>query len=123
MEEAGLLAAFEKGDYRLLRLSVAGRTQLKSQPEGSNTSSPVPPPSRSQAPGTGRTQTVPAPDETPTDFDQALFERLRAWRLETARAMGKPPFVVFPDKTLKRIAASHPASLEELGSEVIGPPS
>ncbi len=122
MEEAGLLAAFEKGDYRLLRLSAAGRAQLKSQPEGSNTSSPVPPPSRSKAPGTGRKQAIPAPDETPTDFDQALFERLRAWRLETARGMGKPPFVVFPDKTLKRIAASRPASLEELDAiKGIGP--
>ncbi len=122
MEEEGLLDAFEKGDYRLLRLSDAGRAQLKSQPEPTGAPAPVPPPSRSKGPGTGRKQAIPAPDETPVDFDQALYERLRAWRLETARVSGNAPYVIFHDKALKRIAANRPANLEELAAiKGIGP--
>ena len=46
--------------------------------------------------------------------DRELFEQLRAWRAETARAAGVPAYVVFPDSTLTAIAQSRPASLEEL---------
>jgi len=41
-------------------------------------------------------------------------EKLRAWRLERARADGVPPYVVFHDSVLHRIAESSPASLGEL---------
>ena len=46
--------------------------------------------------------------------DEALFERLRAWRLETARAAGVPSYVVFPDAALGEIAATHPRTAGEL---------
>lgn len=46
--------------------------------------------------------------------DRALFERLRAWRTETARAAAVPPYVVFPDATLTAIAQLKPTSLEAL---------
>jgi DNA helicase-2/ATP-dependent DNA helicase PcrA len=42
-------------------------------------------------------------------------ERLRAWRLERARADGVPPYVVFHDAVLHAIAAAQPSSLGELG--------
>ena len=35
----------------------------------------------------------------------SLFERLRAWRASTARALGAPAYVVFADATLRGIAA------------------
>jgi ATP-dependent DNA helicase RecQ len=41
-------------------------------------------------------------------------DRLRQWRLETARASGVPAYVVFHDSTLSAIAAARPASLADL---------
>ena len=46
-------------------------------------------------------------------------ERLRTWRLERAREDGVPPYVVFHDTVLRRIADARPASLAEL-SQVSG---
>jgi ATP-dependent DNA helicase RecQ len=46
--------------------------------------------------------------------DRALFERLRALRLEIARARGVPPYVIFHDTTLRELARSRPASLDAL---------
>ena len=42
------------------------------------------------------------------DVDAGLFERLREWRLETARAESVPAFVVFSDRTLRALAAVRP---------------
>ena len=39
---------------------------------------------------------------------QKLAERLRTWRLDTARKLGLPPFFVFSDKTLLDIARKRP---------------
>jgi ATP-dependent DNA helicase RecQ len=44
----------------------------------------------------------------------ALFERLRAWRLERARADSVPAYGVCQDVTLRAIAATRPSSNEEL---------
>lgn len=46
--------------------------------------------------------------------DPALAARLRAWRAARARALGKPAYVVFSDKTLHALAAARPATAEEL---------
>jgi ATP-dependent DNA helicase RecQ len=46
--------------------------------------------------------------------DEALFERLRAWRASVAKEHGVPPYVVFHDATLHAIAAARPGSLEAL---------
>jgi superfamily II DNA helicase RecQ len=43
-----------------------------------------------------------------------MLDRLRRWRLETARASGVPAFVVFHDSTLTAIAAARPSSLADL---------
>jgi ATP-dependent DNA helicase RecQ len=45
-----------------------------------------------------------------------LWERLRALRLELARAQGVPPYVIFHDATLHAMAARRPATLEELAA-------
>ncbi len=45
----------------------------------------------------------------------SLFERLRAWRAETARAQAVPPYVIFHDTVLRDIAAVQPAGLDGLG--------
>lgn len=46
----------------------------------------------------------------------SLFEALRAWRLELARANAVPPYVVFHDSTLTAIAGSRPRSLADLAA-------
>jgi len=45
-----------------------------------------------------------------------LFERLKAWRAEQARAQSVPPYVVFHDSTLSAIAAAQPRDLETLST-------
>jgi ATP-dependent DNA helicase RecQ len=58
----------------------------------------------------------------PANVDGALFERLRAWRSERARADSVPAYVVFPDATLRDVAAQQPRSLGELaGIRGVGP--
>jgi ATP-dependent DNA helicase RecQ len=48
--------------------------------------------------------------------DRALFEKLRAKRLELANAQSVPPYVIFHDKTLSEMAASRPRSAAELSA-------
>ena len=45
--------------------------------------------------------------------DEGLFEELRALRKRLADAMGKPPYVVFSDATLRAMAAARPSTDEE----------
>ena len=54
--------------------------------------------------------------------DVALFDALRARRLELARAEGMPPYVVASDRTLRELAEVRPKSLAQLqGIYGIGP--
>ncbi|SHH54572.1 DNA helicase RecQ [Massilia sp. CF038] len=46
--------------------------------------------------------------------EQAIFEKLRWWRVETARAHNVPAYVIFVDATLREIAKAKPTSLNEL---------
>jgi ATP-dependent DNA helicase RecQ len=48
------------------------------------------------------------------DVDRDLFERLRAVRLEIARARGVPPYVIFHDTTLREMARIRPKTVGEL---------
>ncbi|HEX9173347.1 MAG TPA: HRDC domain-containing protein, partial [Telluria sp.] len=42
------------------------------------------------------------------------FEKLRWWRVETARAHNVPAYVIFVDATLREIAKAKPTTLEQL---------
>ncbi|HJV02051.1 MAG TPA: DNA helicase RecQ [Burkholderiaceae bacterium] len=46
--------------------------------------------------------------------EQAIFDKLRWWRVETARAHNVPAYVIFVDATLREIAKARPTSLAEL---------
>lgn len=48
------------------------------------------------------------------DYDQALFDRLRALRKRIADESGLPPFVVFSDATLAEMARTIPDNRQEL---------
>ena len=58
-------------------------------------------------------------DEAGLDVDEALFQTLRAWRLEQARAQKVSTFVIFHNSHLRGIAAHRPVTLEAL-SELKG---
>lgn len=44
----------------------------------------------------------------PDDGDEVLFQKLRALRLDIARELGKPPYIVFSDKTLRDMVRVKP---------------
>jgi ATP-dependent DNA helicase RecQ len=45
----------------------------------------------------------------------ALWQKLRAWRLDEARRQELPPYVIFHDATLIEVARRRPSSLDALG--------
>ncbi|MDB5841156.1 MAG: recQ [Herminiimonas sp.] len=46
--------------------------------------------------------------------EQTIFDRLRWWRVETARKHNVPAYVIFHDATMREIAKAKPASLSDL---------
>ncbi|MDR2208628.1 MAG: DNA helicase RecQ [Azoarcus sp.] len=50
----------------------------------------------------------------PGGVPATLFERLRAWRAETAQTRNVPAYVIFHDATLRGIAVNRPTTLEDL---------
>jgi len=46
--------------------------------------------------------------------EQALFDKLRWWRVETARKHNVPAYVIFHDATMREIAKARPSSLDDL---------
>jgi len=62
---------------------------------------------------------APSPGKAHIEMDlskseQEIFEKLRWWRVETARAHNVPAYVIFVDATLREIAKAKPTSLNEL---------
>ncbi|HSX33966.1 MAG TPA: HRDC domain-containing protein [Candidatus Saccharimonadales bacterium] len=49
-----------------------------------------------------------------TKADPVLFEALRAWRADKARALNLPAYIIAHDKTLEQVAARKPATTNEL---------
>ncbi|MDR2839073.1 MAG: DNA helicase RecQ [Azonexus sp.] len=49
-----------------------------------------------------------------TAADEALFEKLRQWRADTARAQSVPAYIILHDKTLRELAQTRPASYGQL---------
>ncbi|TMG32511.1 MAG: ATP-dependent DNA helicase RecQ [Chloroflexi bacterium] len=95
------LARQSSGEYPVVELTAAGREAVR------NAAPPL----------------LKLPAEAPTHSRRAtthgdapveLVDRLRRWRLETARSTGVPAYVVFHDSTLSAIAAARPSSLAEL---------
>jgi ATP-dependent DNA helicase RecQ len=60
---------------------------------------------------------VPAPKAV--EPDDPVYDTLRRWRLETAKAEEKPAYVIFHNATLAEIVRRAPRSMEEL-AEVPG---
>jgi ATP-dependent DNA helicase RecQ len=65
-------------------------------------------------PATVRTRSARQAVELPGEA-AGVFERLRGWRAETAKAQGVPAYVIFHDATLRQIAIDQPSDLAALG--------
>lgn len=51
-----------------------------------------------------------------SEEDFAVFEALKRWRRTKAKAIGKPPYVIFWDETLKAIARLKPRNTKQLAN-------
>jgi len=49
-----------------------------------------------------------------SELEQAIFDKLRWWRVETARKHNVPAYVIFHDATMREIAKAKPGSLGDL---------
>ncbi len=97
----GLLV--KTGDYGVIELTKNGRAFLAGEDES------VPrllEPHRRPAKQTKLTDA-----ESWEGVDRALFELLRTLRRTLAQDMGKPPYVIFSDKTLRDMARKRPSTL------------
>ncbi|MEO5709850.1 MAG: ATP-dependent DNA helicase UvrD2 [Nocardioidaceae bacterium] len=64
--------------------------------------------------GTTAERKVGRCEDCPASYDEELFERLRAWRVERAGQEKVPAYVVFTDLTLQAIAEVKPANPQSL---------
>jgi ATP-dependent DNA helicase RecQ len=67
---------------------------------------------RETAPNKPRDQVSNAP---PTSGEESVFEALRQWRAQAAKAQNVPPYVIFHDTVLRDIARIQPETLGALG--------
>ena len=106
---AGLLQQIGE-DYPVLALTSAGVALLKDERHCPDlTLARQRPPRKDTARRQSRVEA-----ESWQDVDRDLFERLRAVRLDIARARSVPPYVIFHDATLREMARLRPSSIREL---------
>ena len=108
----GALDVVEEEKFRMLRLDadrarpiLRGETRVQLREE--EAPRPIARPARRDR----AAASVPPP---PSESD-GLFESLRRWRAEEAKAQAVPPYVIFHDTVLREIAAVRPASRDDLG--------
>ncbi|MCZ6465480.1 MAG: HRDC domain-containing protein, partial [Proteobacteria bacterium] len=107
---------FAGGDRPVVILTEEGRAVMQGEraarlllpPAARTATRPAPRP-------TGASARSPAPSLDALDSDaRTLFDALRQHRLELARALGVPPYVVASDRSLRDISAHRPRDLEAL---------
>jgi len=97
-------------EYPVLALTPRGLKLLKDETSCPDLTLVRQRPPRKQAP---RVRSR-AESEGWQDVDRALFDSLRAVRLEIARSRGVPPYVIFHDATLREMARLRPMSIDAL---------
>jgi ATP-dependent DNA helicase RecQ len=117
----GLLTV--RGEYQTIALTASsgdvlrGQRQVMLRKDAAIPKPSIPKPPRAQSrdsSGQARTEGADLSPEALSPEDEALFEKLRAWRGATAKEQSVPAYVVFHDATLRQIAVAKPASLAEL---------
>jgi ATP-dependent DNA helicase RecQ len=101
-----------------LELTRPGATELRApEPVEAGTALPKPvrgkasPPPKSVSTRKGTPTSTSAPAAL-SDAEEDLFQKLRQLRKEIADERGVPPYVVFPDVSLRQMAAAKPLSLD-----------
>jgi ATP-dependent DNA helicase RecQ len=118
LESNGFLEKRKLGhDGIVLDLTPEGKSALHSPGALSDLLEPTAKPPRRVAPK------AKEPDaDIDAAIDDALFQKLCAWRLEKARTQRISPFIVFHVRHLKAIAAHCPTTLEALSQlKGVGP--
>jgi len=103
LKKCGYLNQSE-GEYPVLEVSPKGRLVLMSKEE---ILLPVRQVEKSRSSSVSKSKT-----KSNLDYDQVLFEKLRALRKEIADQQNVPPFVIFGDKTLHEMAYYLPSGPE-----------
>jgi len=103
--EVGVLRQ-TSGEYPVVEITATGRQVLAGRAVEVALAAP-----RTVAAATASANGARA---TAGEPDPTVLERLKRWRLDTARSEGVPAFVVFHDRTLAEIATRPPHDLAEL---------
>ncbi len=101
--DLGLMNVSE-GEYPVVEMTDLGRDLLDSQGEVQlmeNVALIAP----------ARAKKSKSSDQSIESMDDALFEKLRAWRRSIASERGVPAYVIFHDATLMRVSAIRPSSV------------
>jgi ATP-dependent DNA helicase RecQ len=103
------LVTVDHESYSSLKLTEAARAVLKGEQKVQlrQYQKPVKP-KRAAGPAKGYIEMDLSKSE------QQIFEKLRWWRVETARSHNVPAYVIFVDATLREIAKAKPTSLDAL---------
>jgi ATP-dependent DNA helicase RecQ len=107
----GLLTV-DHGGHGALLLTDASKPVLKGERTVTLRRYTKPKRSREFGGARGGQRTDPSAGMSPRQ--RSRWDRLRAWRSETAKADGVPAYVIFHDATLAELARSAPNSLDEL---------
>ena len=110
LTQGGLLARGSDPSYPTLQLTAAGLAFLRGR--GAIELYRQPRQLRSARARGRRLPSAATADLTPAE--RALFEALRALRLELARERGVPPYVIFHDATLQQLARQAPRTPADL---------
>jgi ATP-dependent DNA helicase RecQ len=104
------LITVDHESYSSLKLTEAARAVLKGEQKVQlrQYQKPVKPKRSGGAPAKGYIEMDLSKSE------QEIFEKLRWWRVETARSHNVPAYVIFVDATLREIAKAKPTSLDAL---------
>ena len=101
----------------LLQVDVAGHGSIKVTAMGKQflkEKYPLPLRKHSGKTKTERKESLRAALEFSSEIDQALFNAMKAKRLELAKAQNVPPYIIFHDKVLREFATVKPDSLSQL---------
>ncbi len=106
----GILAEQNRDGFPILTIACPdlARSVLKGEAPVFTREDPV------QASGTKRAVAKLALDDDLDPETLAVYRSLRSWRLETARAAGIPPYVVFHDTVLRQVALARPTTSSAL---------
>jgi ATP-dependent DNA helicase RecQ len=106
----GILAEQNRDGFPILTIACPdlARSVLKGEAPVFTREDPV------QAGGSKRAVAKLALDDDLDPETLAIYRSLRTWRLETARAAGIPPYVVFHDTVLRQVALARPSTSSAL---------